>query len=245
MSTITLKHNGQQCLWLNQSISMLERFCSNSDNKYEIVDISNKPNANDLLNGFPFAVYIDNKYVTNSPLFSLNISDLFEQKSNKLQIKGVELENGELSTSSEIKEDNINNSIEVCLNGKIECKEKSDWFRLSGNNIIGFIGYNLDKPVVMLEMEKDKSKNNALRILCFYSNDESFDYKYDLLKNFTEKLKENAFFEISVYVGEHDYFPNGTKSQFEKMDFTVIEKIGKTYLLDRGYDYIYLMKKTL
>jgi len=245
MSTITVKHNGYQCPWLSKTISMLECFCSKSDCKYEIIDISNILNANDLLYGFPFAVYVDDRYVTNSPLFSQNISDLFVKKCNKLRLVGVELKDGEVITHSEIQKENINKSIAVCQNGNMMCKEKEEWFRMNMDKMIGFVGYDLEKPVVMLEMEKVELNNNALRILCFYSNHENFDYKYDLLKKCTVAMKENGFLEIFVYVGEYDYYPNGTKSQFEKMGFNAIKKIGETYLLDRGYDNIYLMKKTL
>ena len=246
MEKIILRHNGFQCPWLIGTQEHLKAFCKRKGYFFKSLDVSRDENHFDLLCGFPFAVFMNDMLMTSTPIFPSNIADVFERKYINTVMTETVLQDNTIDDVVVLDENTMNRSIRICQNGNPECHLKTNWYKQHKKNLLGFVGLKHDESVVLLEMELITIHDiSTARIMCFYNTHKDGDVKRDFFQQCLPFMKKHGIVNIEVIVGKHSFYPNGTKYQFEQMGFLDIEEIGKTYILNRGYDLLYKMKKTL
>jgi hypothetical protein len=253
MHTIKLYHLGYYCPWCESTQAFLQAYCARHHMPFSSVDIQTQKAQVDGLVVFPFNTAVDGTIITGSPVFKSNVEDLFQCTRIHTQVEDKVLPNGTLDAAALLSEDNINDSVSVCTDKELFNCRKKQWFTGNSNNIIGFIGYKNNSPTAILETMKSEAcaftgiiqNDYTATILCCYSNPDDYDYKYDLLEKSIATIKARGMSELEAIVGEHSYYPNGTLQQFEDYGFVRCKELGTTYLLHRGHDSLWLVKKTL
>jgi hypothetical protein len=202
---------------------------------------------------FPFNTAVDGTIITGSPVFRSNVLDLFRRVNNHIQVEDAILPDGTLDATMPLSEDTVGDSLSVCCKNALPHCNKKQWFMENRDNVLGFIGYRNSVPVAILEIMRSEAcpftgitqNQHTAAILCFYSNPDDYDYKYDLLRKSVDTIKDMGIRELEVIVGERGYYPNGSLRQFEDYGFVRQKALGRTYLLNRGYDALWLIRKTL
>jgi hypothetical protein len=238
MKTIELFHDSFCCPWFETTKEYLKFYCHENNHRLLISEVTD----NDIvLKGFPFSIFIDNNYVTSSPVFPGNVEDIFMLGKNETYINDVVLKNGMIDRIERLTKANIKQKLKICTNdGSIESMEQ--FCSNSKIDLFGFLGFKAERPVVFLEYKKQ----NAKAIFnCFYSNSDSYDFKASFFESVENEILKDGIYKLEIIVGENSFYPNGTKKQFEQYGFVTVEELGEIYLLNRGKDRIYRMDKTL
>ncbi len=250
---IDIYHFGIQCPWFECTSNNLREFSDTNNYDFFETDIQRSDiNTKDHCY-FPFNTAVNSEMLTGSPIFNSNISDLFSCSCRDIIAKSDFIKNAVVDYILPISDLTIKDSISVCTNYSDIPNSKIQWYNDNKNILFGFIGYKDNSPISIIEYINSleckypgvtKDQNNAF-ILCSYSNNPIFDYRYDLIKCVIQELDNKKYKTLEIIVGKNSYYPNGTKQYFEELGFKSIKYLENTYLLNNGSDELYLMQYSI
>lgn len=246
----TFIHWGYQCPWCEKSIETLTRLAQDGEIACRFEDVTATDRRTPLVSSFLTSA--EGLPGTGSPILEKNRRMLFERAIPLPAPVDAEKPQAALDTIKELNADTIQDSIAVCNNHTTEKSKKERWYAQNADAYFGFVGYKAGKPVCIIEMSAaadcpfDRIERSAdiAQIICIYSNAEDRDYKLDIL-NHAEMALAGAFKSIQIIAGRRTRYPNGTKALFEAAGYAVTRELGPQYLLGKGYDEVYLMRKDL
>lgn len=248
--TIEFIHWGHQCPWCELSMETLGRHADAGEIRCRFENVDGARAHARLISSF--MTVAAGHPGTGSPVMERNWRALFDETIPQPAPADLEKPQAALDCIKELDGDTILDSIAVCANHAKGKSLKEDWYADRRGSYFGFVGYRDGTPVCMLEFTGSldcpygaigKSADTA-QIICVYSNDEARDYTLDILGH-AEKSLAGRYKSVQVIAGARTKYPNGTKALFESAGYLAAEKLPAQYLLGKGFDDVYLMRKDL
>ena len=251
---LELIHFGHQCPWTESTKVNFEKIAVDSNCSFCSTNfhIGEREGRTDVF--FPFNILWKNTITRTSPVFEDDsLGSLIESSDNPLGMHPEALPPGDLELIETLSSSTIEKSIVVCCNGEALIGKKKEWYSKNSTKYQGYVGSAASGPKVILEFvlaidspySVIPKKNEALHILCLYSNDDSYDYRHEILKRFIDESHEKKIKEIYVISGLNGDYPNGPMSFFESFGFKKEVSLGSMPTSLQGIDEVLLMKKNL
>lgn len=254
---IELWRYGYQCPWVDATAVTLAAAAAERGLAFAEVDMEADPREGERRPEgplvFPFNVVVDGRVATGSPVFPGTVAELFASPRGGLIEAEGELPRRAPEAIARLDASTVDDSASVCRNHDGEPCRKAAWYRGRPDAISGYVGYADGRPVAMLELAPgercpytgvSRDAGTAV-ILCAYSNDGRYDYRAALLARAFDELPASGRLAVEVLCGERGHYPNGTKAFFESLGFAAVASVGSVYLVGKGSDEVFLMRRGL
>lgn len=247
---IELVRWGHQCPWAEGTEAKLQEMAEREGCGFCTSDIGDRPDSPRPALHFPFNTLLNGELVTSSPVFTTEIAVLSQTLQDTREVPQEDrLPSGQLDHVEPLGTANLADSLEVCLGERRPSPGKQRWYEENQTRYRGLVGFSGGRPKAILEYALAQDcpyagippQDQALVILCLYSNDEAADYSGHLLDYFLDHCGKTGVPTVLVLSGRRAAYPNGPQDLFLSRRFRLREQVGQTRLLGRGVDEVVLM----